>query len=293
MEEKNRSEKWRGEEANKFTRDELVNFLCERDPDENSLLYMEADRIRKMYMGDEVHIRGVIEFSNYCKRDCLYCGLRKSNDQIVRYRMGLEGIYRAAEEAKKLNFKTVVLQSGEDPHYSVEDLSPLIRIIRMNLNLAVTLSILERSFEEYRRFREAGADRYLLKFETCSPSLFKRLKPDSTYTERFRCLEWVQELGYQVGSGNIIGLPEQSLESLAEDILFFQKLNLDMVGIGSFIPHPNTPLKGTPSRGFGGHVQGHRFGQTCNAQCPYPCHHGRGHPSPPWGGRKPLLAGPM
>lgn len=229
-----------------LSKEEIRGLLDEGDPNRVTQLYREADQIRKVCMGDEIHIRGVIEFSNYCRRNCLYCGLRKSNDQIVRYRMSWEGIFRAAQEAERLNFKTVVLQSGEDPYSSAEDLCSLIRKIRKNLNLAITLSIGERTYEEYERFRDAGADRYLLKMETFDPDLFKRLKPDSSYKERFRCLEWLKELGYQVGSGNIVGLPHQSVESLAGDILWFQKFDFDMIGIGPFIPHPNTPLGDTP-----------------------------------------------
>jgi biotin synthase len=160
--------------------------------------------------------------------------------------MSLEQIFQAAREARRLDFRTVILQSGEDSAYSGEELCTLVKRMKKELNLAITLCIGERSFEEYKEFKDAGADRYLLKFETSSLSLFKRLKPDSTYAERLRCLEWLKKLGYQVGSGNIVGLPGQTSESLAEDILLFKALDLDMIGIGPFIPHPNTPLAGTP-----------------------------------------------
>jgi biotin synthase len=233
------------EKGRRFAKDELVDWLNEHHPDTLSSLFQGADHMRKVYVGDEVHIRGIIEFSNHCRKDCLYCGLRKSNDHLVRYRMSLEQIFQAAQEARRLDFRTVILQSGEDPAYPVEDLLTLVKRMKRELNLAITLCIGERTFEEYKKFKDAGADRYLLKFETSSPSLFGRLKPDSTYSERFRCLEWLKELGYQVGSGNIVGLPGQTSESLAEDILLFKALDLDMIGIGPFIPHPNTPLAGT------------------------------------------------
>ena len=243
MAEQLRSPDGQQEKIEGFAKDELIDWLNEHNPERVSHLFQEADHIRKVYMGDEVHIRGIIEFSNYCRKNCLYCGLRNSNDQLIRYRMNLEEIFQAAQEAKRLDFKTVVLQSGEDPFYSAEDIGFLVQRIKKNLNLAVTLCLGERTYEDYRKFREAGADRYLLKFETSSPCLFNRLKPDSSYPERLRCLEWLKELGYQVGSGNMVGLPHQTLESLAEDILLFQELNLDMIGIGPFIPHPDTPLK--------------------------------------------------
>ena len=226
-----------------LSKEEIIAYLEEKDPGQVIQLYREADRVREDFMGDEVHIRGIIEFSNYCKRDCLYCGLRRSNNQLVRYRMTLEEIFLAARLARGLNFKTVVMQSGEDPFYSVEDICSLVRRIKTNLNLAITLCIGERSFEDYERFRKAGADRYLLKFETSNPCLFRRLKPDSSYEQRLRCLDWLKQLGYQVGSGNMVGLPGQTLEDLAEDILAFEKLDLDMIGIGPFIPHSNTPLR--------------------------------------------------
>jgi biotin synthase len=227
-----------------FSREELVTYLDEPDPEKVSRLYREADRTRKEFMGDEVHIRGIVEFSNTCRRDCLYCGLRKSNDRLFRYRMSPEAIFQAAGEARRLDFKTIILQSGEDPFYSAEDLCALVQRIKKELNLAITLCVGERTFEEYRMFKAAGADRYLLKFETSNRALFKSLKPDSSYEERFRCLAWLRELGYQVGSGNMVGLPGQTTEILAEDILLFNQLDLDMIGIGPFIPDPNTPLAG-------------------------------------------------
>ena len=151
-------------------------------------------------------------------------------------------------KTRLLDFRTVVLQSGEDPAYSIEELGTLVKRMKKELSLAVTLCIGERTFEEYKKLKDAGADRYLLKFETSDPSLFGRLKPDSAYAERLRCLEWLKELGYQVGSGNIVGLPGQTSEMVAEDILLFEAMELDMIGIGPFIPHPNTPLAGA-SRG--------------------------------------------
>jgi biotin synthase len=226
-----------------LTKSEIIAWLQEDDESAIQSLYREADRVRKQYVGDAIHLRGLIEFSNYCKRDCEYCGLRHSNKNAVRFRMPLPEILETALHASSFGIKTVVLQSGEDPSYSIEDLCSLIRDIK-KLDLAITISIGERSYEDYKRLREAGADRSLVRFETSDPSLFARLKPDSRYEQRFQCLEWLRDLGYQVGSGIMVGLPGQSMESIADDILKFKELELDMIGIGPFIPHPDTPLRG-------------------------------------------------
>ncbi len=226
-----------------LTKRQIIHLLKEKDESVVQDLFEEADRIRKEFAGDTVHLRGLIEFSNYCRRDCLYCGLRKSNQRAVRYRMTTAEILTAAVQAGHLGFQTVVLQSGEDPGYSIGVLCDLVRKIKGGTGAAVTLSIGERSYEDYKRLREAGADRYLLRFETSDPLLFGALKPDSVYANRFQCLRWLSELGYQAGSGNMVGLPGQSVESLADDILTFKELELAMVGLGPYIPHPDTPLR--------------------------------------------------
>ena len=226
-----------------LTKSEIAAWLQERDEQAVGNLYREADEVRKQYVGDAIHLRGLIEFSNHCKRDCEYCGLRRSNQNVVRFRMTLPEILDTAILSRNLGIQTVVLQSGEDSAYSIEDLCSLVRDIK-KLDLAITLSIGERSHEDYARLREAGADRFLLRFETSDPSLFARLKPDSSYKQRFQCLESLKSLGYQVGSGTMVGLPGQSIDSIADDILRFKELDLDMIGIGPFIPHPETPLRG-------------------------------------------------
>ncbi len=145
-----------------FSKKELMAILDEREPGQVTQLHREADQTRKEFMGDEVHIRGIIGFSNHCRKENLYCGLRKSNDQLLRYRMTLEGIFEAGREAKRLDFKTVVLRSGEDPAYTPKDLCTLVQRIKKELNLAVTLCVGERTFEEYKMFKDAGTDHYLL-----------------------------------------------------------------------------------------------------------------------------------
>jgi biotin synthase len=228
-----------------MTKREIIDLLKEKDEAVIENLFRNADRVRKEYVGDAVHLRGLIEFSNYCRRNCLYCGLRRGNSNVVRYRMTTLEIIAAVAEAKDLGFKTVVLQSGEDTAYSIEDICALVRRIKSEFGFAVTLCIGERTYEDYKRLKEAGVDRYLLRFETTDPLLFRKLKPDSLYVKRYQCLDWLKELGYQVGSGNMVGLPGQSLESLADDILKFKELDMDMVGLGPYISNPDTPLQGS------------------------------------------------
>ncbi len=206
-------------------------------------LFELADKTRKKHCGNEVHLRGIIEFSNYCERDCVYCGLCKSNRKLYRYRLSIDEIFRVAKRAEELQCKTIVLQSGEDKYYKINDLCALIRKIKKEVDCAITLSIGERTYEEYKQLKEAGTDRYLLKFETSDEGLYRQLKPDSSYTQRLLCLRWLKELGYQVGSGNMVGLPGQTLDILAGDILLMKELELDMIGIGPFISHPDTLLK--------------------------------------------------
>ncbi len=214
-----------------------------RDSRNTAELFKEADSVRKKYAGDEVHLRGIIEFSNYCRMDCLYCGLRKSNRRATRYRMSPEEILASARKAAGMNIPTVVLQSGEDAHYSAEALCGIVKDIK-KLNLAVTLSAGEKTRDDYRRLRDAGCDRYLLRFETSDEKLYAKLRPGKKLKDRLKCLEHLEKTGFQTGSGIMAGLPGQTPESIAEDILLFKSLELDMVGIGPFLPHPHTPLSG-------------------------------------------------
>jgi len=222
-----------------MTKTEIIKWLQAPDPAE---LFAEADRVRKQFCGDGVYLRGIIEFSNYCKRNCYYCGLRKDNSKINRYRLVKNEIVAAAKYADSLGYGTVVLQSGEDLDYSIFDLCAVITAIKRETKCVVTMAVGEMERDDYMAMKAAGADRYLLKIETSSRELFKKLKPDSNFDQRLQCLHWLKELGYEVGSGVMVGLPGQSLEALADDLLLFQELDLDMIGIGPFIPHPNTPL---------------------------------------------------
>ncbi|MDR3330870.1 MAG: [FeFe] hydrogenase H-cluster radical SAM maturase HydE [Endomicrobium sp.] len=205
-------------------------------------LFIEANKIRKKYVGDKVHLRALIEFSNYCKQNCLYCGLRKDNCKITRYRMKPQDIIWFAKKAKNYGYKTIILQSGEDFYYTIDKMTRIIRGIK-NLNLTLTLNIGEKTFEEYRTYRAIGADRYLLKIETTNEALYNKLNPGMNLKNRMQCIKNIKLLGYEVGSGIIVGLPGQTLESIAKDIIYLKSIPIDMAGIGPFIYHPNTPIK--------------------------------------------------
>jgi len=223
-------------------REDLITLLSLENEEDLKPLLLAADARRKAAVGDVVHLRGIVEFSNYCERNCLYCGLRQANRQLKRYRMTDREILDAALAVKAANIPTLVLQSGEDSFYDAEKLCRLIESIKAETGLVITLSLGERPREDYQAFRDAGADRYLLKHETASPSLYRRLHPDSRRENRLQCLKWLKELNYETGAGSMVGLPGQDIAALAEDILLIRSLNADMAGIGPFLPHPQTPL---------------------------------------------------
>lgn len=223
---------------------EIIECLREKYP---KGLFEKADSVRREFCGEEVHIRGIIEFSNYCCRSCVYCGLRQENKKVSRYRMSAEEIIKLANEISQYGVKTIVLQSGDDLGFSQKILSDVIdKIKRKHPEIAITLSIGEREFDDYKAFKDAGADRYLLKHETANPGLYTNLHPGQTLKKRIEILECLRKLGYQIGAGNIVGLPEQTLQDLADDILFLRDLDVDMAGIGPFIPQKNTPLRDFP-----------------------------------------------
>lgn len=230
-----------------FSKKEIIEILKENSL--NDWLFSLADKTRKENVGDDVHLRGLIEFSNICKRQCLYCGLRTENKIIERYRILPDDIINFAQTAVKMGYKTLVLQSGEDEFFDAENICHIIKEIK-KFDVAITLSIGEKGFEDYKAFKEAGADRYLIRIETTDKNLYKAMHPHADFDNRVRCLKDLKELGYEVGTGCLVGLPNQTLESLADDILFFKEIDADMVGIGPFIPHPNTPLKDSPCGDF-------------------------------------------
>ncbi len=216
---------------------------------DRDLLFSCADRTRELHVGNDVHLRGIIEFSNHCVKNCFYCGLRRENDRLERYRMTIDEIIDAAREGVGVGLKTIVLQSGEDPFFTADMLARLIGRLKDEHDIAVTMSVGDRSREDYALMRDAGADRYLLKHETADPELFSRLRPGTTLDGRIRRLELLKELGFQVGSGSMVGLPWQTVDSLADDILLLKRLDVEMAGMGPFIPHAHTPLAGCTGGG--------------------------------------------
>ncbi len=222
-----------------FTKEDVIELLLS----DGKELFELADKVRARYVGDGIHLRGLIEFSNICKRNCAYCGIQSSNKLAQRYRLNEDEILELAKKGVDFGYKTIVLQSGEDDYFSKDVMCRIIERIK-ELDVALTLSIGERSYEDYKAFKDCGADRYLLRIETTDSKLYKKLHPNMSFENRMECLYNLKELGYETGTGCLVGLPEQTVESLADDILFFKKLDADMVGIGPFIPHPETPLAG-------------------------------------------------
>ena len=222
-----------------LTKQEIINLLQDEDAQK---LFTLANETRQKYVGNEVHLRGLIEFSNICRNNCLYCGIRKNNSALTRYRMSEQELINTAEKAANMGFKTIVLQSGEDMWFTQKRMCEIIKQIK-KFDVAVTLSIGERSYEEYKAFREAGADRYLMRIETTDKKLYHALNPQMSWQHRHECLMQIKELGYELGSGIMVGLPNQNIASIADDLLYLQNIEIDMAGIGPFIPHKQTPLK--------------------------------------------------
>jgi biotin synthase len=233
------------EKGGRLSFEDLLLLLSASGKEEFEALLASADRIRKKFVGDEIHLRGIVEFSNICIQNCWYCGLRRDNHQLFRYRMDSAEIVEAAKVVKSRGLKTLVLQSGEDPWFTRERISGLIQEIKGSTGLTITLSVGERPHGDYEEWKNAGADRYLLKHETASPTLFHHLRPGRKLEDRLNSLRLLKKLGYEVGSGNMVGLPGQEVEDLARDIQLFLEYDYDMIGIGPFIPHPQTPLAGS------------------------------------------------
>ncbi|HJC89602.1 MAG TPA: [FeFe] hydrogenase H-cluster radical SAM maturase HydE [Candidatus Mediterraneibacter excrementigallinarum] len=237
------------EQTRALTRTEWAALIHGRTPVISEYLFARARKARIRYYGKDIYIRGLIEFTNYCRNDCYYCGIRKSNKNAVRYRLTKDQILSCCENGYRLGFRTFVLQGGEDGWFTEDRMTDIVSGIRQRFpDCAITLSIGELPRESYRRFFEAGADRYLLRHETYDSAHYSRLHPASlSASHRQKCLWDLKELGYQVGTGFMVGSPYQTAENLADDMLFLKELNPQMVGIGPFIPHHDTPFAGQPA----------------------------------------------
>ena len=224
----------------------LEALLRTEDEETLSCLYAQARRVRERYYGRDVYIRGLIEFTNYCRNDCYYCGIRRDNRNTERYRLGIREIMECAQEGYFLGFRTFVLQGGEDPRYHAGRIEDLVGMLKERFpDCAVTLSVGECSRETYQRWRAAGADRYLLRHETADPAHYRRLHPPQMSLEhRMECLRQLKRLGFQTGAGMMVGSPGQTVECLVRDIEFLHQLQPEMVGIGPFLPHDETPFRG-------------------------------------------------
>lgn len=230
-------------EEHNATREELLYILDNITDEECEYLREKANDIRMQNYGNKVYMRGLIEFTNYCKRDCMYCGIRKSNKNADRYRLTFDEIIQCADIGDKLGYKTYVLQGGEDAYFTDEKMIEIIKEIKKrHPSNAITLSLGERSYESYKKLFEAGADRYLLRHETATKELYQKLHPGASYDERMECLRNLKEIGYQVGAGFMVGLPGQTNEDLVNDLMFVKEFEPDMCGIGPFIPQSETPL---------------------------------------------------
>ena len=209
-------------------------------------VYQAADAVRRQTVGDTVHIRALLEFSNYCRRRCRYCGLNAAHKQ-TRYRMTAEEILASAQEASAAGYRTLVMQSGEDPGFPLKLLGEVIREIKSRTGMAVTVSCGEMAEEDYAYLRRCGADRYLLKHETADPALYDQLHPCGTLGNRVGCLRTLKRLGFETGGGFMVGLPGQTPAVIARDLLLLRSIPCDMAGIGPFIAHPATDLRGCPN----------------------------------------------
>lgn len=225
--------------------DEFKKILETEDVKSIGYLHEKSRDTSHSIYGRDIYIRGLIEFTNYCKNNCLYCGIRHNNNNIERYRLTKEEILNCTDIGYSLGFRTFVLQGGEDPYFSTDKIVDIVSSIKSSHpDCAITLSIGEKSYESYKAFFDAGADRYLLRHETANKNHYSKIHPKSmSLKKRQQCLWDLKEIGYQVGCGFMVGSPYQTLDNIIEDLLFIKELNPHMIGIGPFIPHKDTPFK--------------------------------------------------
>ncbi len=236
--------KYHAQGIDSITEDDLELVLGAED---FSKIIELADCLRRENFGDIIDIRAILEFSNCCRRACRYCGLNRANKDVQRYRMEAEEIVDVVAQAAAAGYRTIVLQSGEDPFYTSEMICDIVKRIKSRTDIFITLSIGERALEDYEAFAKIGADRYLLKHETADAALYDLLHPCGTLENRVRCLNKTKSLGYETGSGFMIGLPHQTNRTIAKDVLLLKKIGCDMAGIGPFIPSPGTTLSEHPA----------------------------------------------
>jgi biotin synthase len=233
---------------NALTREDLVYLLSTKAEKEKHAIFRKAYQVKKEHCGNVVYLRGLIELSNICRKDCNYCGIRKSNENVARYTLMDDEVIDKAMYAWSRDFGSIVIQSGERTDKAfIDDLAGMIRTIRERTDgqLGITLSCGEQELETYRKWFEAGAHRYLLRIETTSEELFRKIHPDNEfhrYEDRFKALENLRKAGFQAGTGVMIGLPGQTIENLADDLLFYRNFDIDMIGMGPYIPHSDTPM---------------------------------------------------
>jgi len=226
-----------------LSKGDLVKLISEMTAADRDYLFEKSLQVKEKHYGKSVFMRGLIEISNICMQNCLYCGIQRENTEVDRYRLDIETILDCCREGARLGFKTYVIQGGEDPYFTDERLITMVSRIKDEFpDCAITLSLGERSYESYKRLKDSGVDRYLLRHETASKDLYEKLHPEMSFDNRRICLSNLKQLGFQTGAGFMVGLPGQTAEDLAEDLLFLKELQPEMVGIGPFIPHKRTPL---------------------------------------------------
>lgn len=232
-----------------LSREDFIFLLENLDEDGENYLYEKARETAQAHYGNRIYVRGLMEFTNYCKNDCYYCGIRRGNQNASRYRLTPEQIMECCQLGYQLGFRTFVLQGGEDPWFTDDKIAYLVERIKGEyLDCAVTLSLGERDYASYKRWFDAGADRYLLRHETANPCHYASLHPPQMSSEnRKKCLENLKDIGYQTGCGIMVGAPYQTTEHIAEDLEYMYRLNPQMVGIGPFIPHHDTPFRDRPA----------------------------------------------
>jgi biotin synthase len=232
------------EEERILSKEDFIRLLTDLSAEDIEYLRERAREVSKKQFGNLIYTRGLIEFTNYCRNDCYYCGIRRSNRNVQRYRLTNDEIIDCCRQGYELGFRTFVLQGGEDGSYHDDDIVEILKMIKKDYpDCAVTLSIGEKSYDSYLKYYEAGADRYLLRHETANEEHYSKLHPkELSLSNRKECLRNLKEIGYQVGAGFMVGSPYQTIEHIAEDLLFIKELSPQMIGIGPFLPHHETPF---------------------------------------------------